>query len=138
MPRLSTYFIRAALLHLGLGFTFGALMLWNKGLPFEGRLWLLLNPHIEMVLVGWTTQLVMGVGFWIVPRFTGENRYGRVRLAWAAFILINAGVITASVGLWGNAAWLVLVGRALELSAFISFAVHIWPRVKPFAETKGV
>ncbi len=135
MPRLSVWMVRAALLHLGIGFTFGSFMLWNKGLPFEPRLALLLSPHIELVLVGWTMQLAMGVAFWIVPRFTGENKYGRVGLAWAAFVLINAGVVlvVASFLLTDTLPAMTLLGRLLEGLAVISFALHIWPRVKPFA-----
>lgn len=33
MPRLSTWFIRSALSHLVLGFTFGGLLLFHKGCP---------------------------------------------------------------------------------------------------------
>ena len=68
MPRLSVWIIRTALLYLGIGFTFGALMLFNKGVPFDPMLWRLLRPHIEFVLLGWTMQLAMGVAFWIMPR----------------------------------------------------------------------
>jgi hypothetical protein len=135
MPRLTVWMVRAALLHLGTGFTFGAFMLWNKGLPFEPRLALLLSPHIELVLVGWTIQFAMGVAFWIIPRFTGPQRYGRVWLAWGAFVLINAGVIMVVASyLLGALDWLTLPGRILEMLAVVLFAVHIWPRVKPFGE----
>jgi hypothetical protein len=134
MPRLTVWMVRAALLHMGTGFTFGAFMLWNKGLPFEPRVGLLLSPHIELVLVGWTMQLAMGVAFWITPRFTGARRYGQVWSAWAAFVLINAGVaaVVASY-LFAIAPWLTLVGRLLEGLAVVLFAVHLWPRVKVFA-----
>lgn len=97
---------------------------------------LLLSPHIEVLLVGWTMQLAMGTAFWIVPRFTGENKYGRVGLAWAAFALINAGVITVVVSflLTNYLPALTLLGRLLEGAAVIVFVVYIWPRVKPFAQ----
>ncbi|HLV45033.1 MAG TPA: hypothetical protein VKY39_08745, partial [Aggregatilineales bacterium] len=63
MPRLSVWMVRASLLYLGLGFTFGALMLANKGVPLHPRLWALLPLHAEMLLVGWAIQLAMGVAF---------------------------------------------------------------------------
>jgi hypothetical protein len=136
MPRLSVWMVRAALLHLGTGFTFGAFMLWNKGSPFDPRIGLLLSPHIELVLVGWTMQLAMGVAFWIVPRFTHGNRYGHVWLVWAAFVLINAGVIAVVISYWfAGLAWLTLVGHILESLAVVAFALHLWPRIKPFGET---
>jgi hypothetical protein len=36
---LSRWFIRASLVYLALGFTFGGLMLFNKGVPLSVRLW---------------------------------------------------------------------------------------------------
>ena len=105
MPRLTVWMVRAALLHLGAGFTFGALMLLNKGAPVSGEIWRLLWPHVELVLLGWTLQLGMGVAFWIMPRFSGERRYGRVWLGWAAFGLLNAGVVTVIGGQCGRDGW---------------------------------
>ena len=88
MPRLSRWFIRAALLYLTLGFTFGGLMLFNKGVPLSVWLWRLLPAHVEFLLLGWTVQLATGVGFWILPRF-GSLR-GNERIAWVSFVLLNA------------------------------------------------
>lgn len=133
MPRLSACFLRAALLHLGLGFTLGGLMLWNKGALIDARLWLLLPAHIEVVLFGWTLQLAMGVALWILPRFTREPRYGNIRLGWLAFGLLNAGVICVALSQWlGDTATFVVVGRLMELLAGVAFGGAIWPRVKPF------
>ena len=137
MPRPSVWLVRAALLHLGVGITFGALMLWNKGLPFEPLLWVLYLPHIEMLLFGWTVQLIMGVAFWIVPRFSNEPRYGRVGLVWGAMACLNAGVLlmVAAYLLNSPPAW-VLAGRGLELLAVALFAAHVWPRIKPMSDVQ--
>lgn len=131
MPRLSVYMIRAALIHLGIGFTFGGLLLWNKGVPFEGNIWRLLAPHIELLLAGWMIQLAMGVAFWILPRFSGEGRYGNTRLIRTAFVLFNLGIVSAALGGWAGMSWLILGGRVTQLAAAASFALGIWPRVKP-------
>jgi hypothetical protein len=134
MPRLSVWLLRAALLQLGIGFTFGALLLFNKGVPFDGRIWLLRAPHIEIVLLGWTMQLAMGAAFWILPRFSSTQKYGNVRLGWWAFALVNAGVAAVCASTWsGDAAPIVaLAGRAAEMLAGLLFAILIWPRVKAF------
>lgn len=131
MPRVSLWMIRAALLHLGLGFTFGALMLWNKGLPLGDGVARLLGPHIELVLIGWTLQLALGVAIWILPRFSGPRRHGRIELAWAACLLLNAGVVLAVAGLLGRVDGLLALGRALQALAAGAAALHLWPRVKP-------
>lgn len=131
MPRLSCWFIRAALVYLALGFTFGALILFNKGLPLFPIVWALLPVHIETVLLGWTLQLVMGMAFWILPRFAKPPYRGNEGLAWAAFILINAGILLQSLTPFvAGLGWLTLVARLLEVVGVLSFLVHAWPRVK--------
>ncbi len=133
MPRLSQWFIRAALIHLLLGFTFGALMLSNKGIPFHPGLWRLLPVHIELLLVGWTMQLVLGVAFWILPRFLirGTER-GNIRGAWLAFFLLNGGLWLVSLGaFFALSPIIVIIGRGAEASAAVLFAWHIWPRIIP-------
>ncbi len=137
MPRLGVWFVRAALLHFATGFTFGALLLWNKALPLGPSVsawtWRLLPAHMELLLVGWTVQLALGVSFWILPRWRSER--GDVRPAWAAFFLLNAGVLIIVVGAFlPTPAWGTAAGRALELAAAGAFAVHAWPRVKPWVE----
>lgn len=133
MPKLSVYLVRAALAHMGIGFLFGALILYHKGIPIYVWTWRLLTPHIELMIFGWTMQFVMGMAFWILPRFTGEQRYGRVYLGWWSFILLNSGVVLTASGAWFASGWAALVGRLLVLAAVILFAVLIWPRVKPLS-----
>lgn len=131
MPRLSVWFIRSSLAYLVLGFTFGGLMLFNKGAPLHPSLWSLLPAHIEFVLFGWTVQLVLGMAFWILPRFPKPPVRGNEKLAWTAFILINAGIwllALASFGLAGE--WLTLSGRLAEAAGILGFAIHAWPRVR--------
>jgi cbb3-type cytochrome oxidase subunit 1 len=87
-------------LYLGAGFLLGALMLAQKGLPFDPAMLRLLPLHIEFVLFGWTLQLAMGIAFWILPRFSHEPRYGNRVFAWLAFVLLNVGVLCAGLGQW--------------------------------------
>ena len=133
MPRLSIWTIRAALMYFGIGFTFGGLMLFNKGKPIDPSLWRLLPIHVEFVLIGWTMQLAMGVAFWILPRLRREERYGNTALAWVAIGLLNGGVLAIAAGEWfDNLTQLTLVGRSMEFTAVLVFAFYIWPRVKSF------
>lgn len=132
MPRLTVWMVRTALLHMGAGFTIGALMLYNKGLPFDVQVWRLLMPHIELMLLGWVMQLAMGVAFWILPRMTKGDKYGREWLAWLAYILLNIGILEVVIGHWVGSDVLSLTGRMAELAAAICFAIQIFPRIKAF------
>ena len=138
MPKLSVWLVRAALLHMGVGFLFGALLLFHKGIPIYPWAWRLLTPHIELMIFGWTMQFVMGIAFWILPRFSGPARYGRVSLGWWSFGLFNAGLIAAGFGGWFALNPLLLAGRLLTLAAVALFAVLIWPRVKPLGGDAAV
>ncbi len=132
MIRLSVWLVRTALLYLGAGFFIGALMLTQKGVPIDGALLRLLPLHIEVVLIGWTLQLALGIAVWILPRFGREPRYGRLILGWLAYGLLNAGALTVGVGQWlGAPPLIVFVGRMAEALAVLSFAAQAWPRIKP-------
>jgi hypothetical protein len=132
VPRISLWFVRASLGYLALGFTLGALLLWNKGIPLAPLVWRLLPLHIEATLVGWVVQLVMGVAYWMFPRFgmTPAQR-GRESLAWVSFWLLNAGLW--AVGLAGFSGWpgdLATLGRVAEGGAAVVMAVNIWTRTR--------
>jgi FtsH-binding integral membrane protein len=130
MPKLSYWFIRTALIYFLLGFTLGALLLAQKGFPFAPWLWRWRQAHIEFLLLGWTVQLVLGVAFWILPRF--QTSRGNVQLAWLAYFLLNTGillvVLTPVIPLPPITA---VAGRVAEVAAASSFVLHGWSRVKP-------
>ena len=140
MPRLSVFFIRAALLHFGVGVTFGGLMLANKGIPFAPWLWGLLESHIELVFFGWTLQLAIGVALWVLPRLAGPHKYGREALGWWAFGLLNGGVIAVALGRWWGMDALAMSagGRLAELAAVVLFAIQVWPRIRALSESAPV
>jgi hypothetical protein len=129
MPRLSVWFIRLGLVYLSIGFSFGALMLAHQGLALAPFLWRLRPAHIELLLVGWTVQLAMGVAFWILPRFQSSRGDGRP--VWLALVLLNLGVWLVCVGVVVDLdGWNLVAGRLAELAAVAAFAWHAWPRVK--------
>src|SRR5512146_1379007 len=131
MPRQTVWFIRASLIYLLVGFTIGALILAQKGRPYDASVWLLLPIHIEFLLAGWLLQLVLGMAFWIFPRFgTGPAR-GRERWIWASFILLSLGMLFVVLQLWLPAA--LLIGRLAEAAGIVIYIAGAWPRVKPLA-----
>jgi hypothetical protein len=128
MPRISAWAVRASLLYLLAGFSFGGLMLANKGQPFWPEAWWLLPPHIEFLIVGWAAQLALGVAFWILPRFPGGSR-GNETLAATSLLLLNLGVLL--VAFQADSPPLLLAGRLIEALSGLLFAMHAWKRVKP-------
>ncbi len=131
MPRLSVYFIRASLIYLLIGFTFGGLLLANKGVMISPAIWMLLPIHMEFDLMGWLVQLAMGVTFWILPRFSSGPARGDERLSWSAFLFVNVGILFVASETIFQVKWLILTGRVMETLALILFAVGNWRRIKP-------
>ncbi len=132
MPKLSVWAVRAALIYLATGFTFGALILANKGILFWAGSWRLFPAHIELLTLGWTTQLALAVGFWIFPRF--GNLRGNVTLAWVAFALLNVGILLVAVeGVFQWNPVLAFAGRVCETAGAAAFLLHAWKRIKPMA-----
>lgn len=129
MPNLSVWCIRMALLHLGLGFTLGALMLSAPVFGLASAVLKLRPLHAEILLVGWMAQLAFGVAYWILPRLPGNRPRGRERVAWLSLALLNAGVLAVGLEQILNAPTSVLVvGRVAEALAVFAFATHAWTR----------
>jgi cbb3-type cytochrome oxidase subunit 1 len=123
--------VRVALLALAAGAALGAVLLADPAFAGGAARW---RPvHAELLTVGWTVQLAFGVAYWILPRFRSGPERGRDELAWAAFVLVNLGVMLVALGRStpGAEAW-ALAGRCTEALAVAAFAAHAWPRVKPF------
>ncbi len=131
MPRLSIWYIRAAFVHLALGATFGALLLTSKALPAWGWAWAWLPSHIELMAYGWMMQFALGVAFWALPRYLEPPKRGDERPAWAAWALINLGVLLLAYGPALGLGWARSVGGAFQAVAVILFAWSAWPRIKP-------
>jgi len=132
MPRLSVITIRIALVHLLVGWTVGAALLIHKsGVHTFDTYLTLRESHFHLLCFGWTVQLCLGVAFWILPKFTGNDVpfYGTESLAQGAVLAINLGVVAA----FGSStlAWAFYTASALL------FVAHMWPRVKPFGAKKS-
>ena len=131
MPRPSLWFVRFSFIHLFLGFTFGGLILTNKGFPFVPLTWNLLPAHMEFLLLGWMVQLAMGVAYWILPRFRSDLPRGNVNFVWSALVLLNVGIVMVAIQPFISTTWLASMGRILETSSVLLFVFSSWQRVKP-------
>lgn len=139
MPRLSCWFIRASLLHLGIGVVLGGLILAAKGFPGSlGWTWTLLPAHIQLLVGGWMIQLTLGMAYWILPRLSGAGDRGTPGWAWTSFGSLNIGVGGAALALllrvWWRSDWIdaaLIVTAMLQIVALLAFARHAWPRVQP-------
>jgi hypothetical protein len=128
VPRLTRWFIRAGLLYLLAALVLGVgLALDPAGLPAGLR-----PATFHLFVLGWITQLIFGVAHWMFPRASRDRPRGAEPLGWAAFALLNAGLLLRLVSepavAWPGG-WLALSG-GLQLAGALCWVLLIWPRVK--------
>lgn len=134
MPTLTRWLVKAALLWLIAALGLGVAM----QLPAAARIPLLRvawPTYLHLLVVGWLTQLIVGVALWLFPRYSAERPRGSERLGWTTFLLLNLGLLFRVLGepsraLGGDAGTLLLLSAVLQLAAVLAFVVNIWPRVR--------
>ena len=101
---------------------------------WQGLFW---PVWIHLLTVGWLTQLIFGVAFWLFPRHSRMRPYGPQQLAWTAYPLLNAGILLRlfaepAIAWTASPLWRGLAGlsAAFQWVAGTLMAVYLWTRVK--------
>ena len=134
MPPLTRWLVKAALCWLVAALVLGLAM----QLPLAGHLPLLRAAwptYLHLLVVGWLTQLIFGVAFWLFPRYSADRPRGSDRLGWVSFVGLNLGLILRVLGeprrgLGAEAGTLLLLSAAAQLLAVLAFVLNTWPRVR--------
>jgi hypothetical protein len=127
MSTISIWFVRAALVHFGIGATAGAWRLAALGGALPTVPVALRPLHIEGMLLGWVCQLAFGVALWILPF---SDQVSSDRRLWGAWGLLNGGIVTVIGAQWATVPGLWVMGRAAELSAGLLVLWVLWPRAR--------
>jgi len=91
--------------------------------------------QLHLFTVGWVTQIIFGVAYWMFPRHSAARPRGSEALGWASLILLNAGLLFRVVGeplsrLGDRVGPLLVVSALLQLLAGWAFVLNTWPRVR--------
>lgn len=125
MPTLTRWFLRAALLDLVAGLALGIWLAVSPDAMAGG--WRLVYVHL--LVMGWATQMIFGVAYWMFPRKQPLDLDAFDALGWTCFVGTNLGLVVRAVaepyGMRGG----MLAAAALQLLAVLAFVVQIWPRV---------
>lgn len=139
MPRITRLFVKTALAYFVAAMVLGLLLAVRPLLPAPwssamGSVW---PVYWHLFMLGWVTQLIIGIAYWMFPRFSKAQPRGSDRLAWITYALINAGLLLRAVAepqlgsgptwLW---AWLVALAALLQWGGGMAFVANTWPRVK--------
>jgi hypothetical protein len=141
MPPIARRFIKAAFLYFVIAFLLGALMMLDRWLNFSRWLKLVYLGQLHLLVVGWLTQLAIGVAYWMFPRLRKEQNprpRGSEALAWFVLISLNAGLLLRFLlepfYLMGPRPWLAAVlalSGILQAAAAVGFGLLIWARIRP-------
>jgi cbb3-type cytochrome oxidase subunit 1 len=137
MPPLTRWFIKIALLYLIaallLGIALAARPVWTLP-PFIA----VLGPvYFHLFMVGWVTQVIFGVVYWMFPKYSKEKPHGSEGLWQATFWLLNLGLLLRLVSepmqtlspatFWG---WSLALSAVLQWLAGLILVLNTWGRVK--------
>jgi hypothetical protein len=137
MPPLTRWYIKSSLIFLVSAFLVRLLQTLGSQLEISALASALGPVYFHMFLVGWITQLIFGVVFWMFPKYTMQKPRGSETLGWATFGLLNLGLIlrivaeplhTLNPGAgWG---WPLAFSAILQWLAGLGFVLNTWIRVK--------
>ena len=134
MPTTTRWFIKSGVFYFILGITLAFLAEFPS---LTGNL-SLLPIYWHMLVMGWITQLIIGVSIWMFPRKHRDKKKRESILVWASFWTLNIGlvlrfisepfipiiedhyIIKVSITLSALSQWI----------AVMLYAIEIWPRLQ--------
>ncbi|RJQ50150.1 MAG: hypothetical protein C4538_00720 [Nitrospiraceae bacterium] len=91
------------------------------------------TSHAHLNLLGFMSMMIYGVGYHILPRFSGRNIYSP-KIMHVQFWLANAGLVGMAIG-WplqasGGASLILMIASLLSFASIMLFAVNILKTIK--------
>jgi hypothetical protein len=136
MPTLTRLFIKTALLYFAASLVIGALLLLNGPVALPRWVPALRPAYYHVLMLGWATQLIFGVIFWMFPKVSREQPRGNERLVAFTYVALNGGLLLRllfepwqSLAPGTVPAWGLGLSALLQLAAGWAFITASWPRV---------
>ena len=136
MPRLTRWFVKTSFLYLALAWIAGLLIEMQSVLKFVA-LGGLFPVYIHLFVLGWITQLIFGVVFWMFPKYSSEQPRRSEALGWWTYALLNIGLILRVIAEPIHSTqpnpfsgWTLVISAIIQFLAGLGFVVNSWGRVK--------
>lgn len=136
MPPLTRWFVKTSFVCLALALIAGLLLGLQSALGLTA-LGGVFPIYIHLLVLGWLTQLVFGVAYWMFPKFTIEKPRASESLGWWTYGLLNAGLLLRVIAEPVHAfqpglttGWMLVTAAVLQFGAGLIFVLNTWARVK--------
>lgn len=137
MPLLARFYIKTGLGYFVAALAIALLLAAQPILQLPSGIHSLSPVYMHLLTIGWITQLIFGIAYWMFPKFSKEAPRGRLWLGWAVYLLLNSGLLLRAIaepltmlladsGMGG----LLVVSAILQLAAGWGFVINTWSRVK--------
>lgn len=133
MPKISRFFIKTGLLYFLLALLLRVTIDALELLPT----FVLLPLFWHALMLGWITQIIMGVSIWMFPGRSRDEGFKAQKLPWLTYLGLNIGLTVRMVaepaiaisafGLWPA---LLVISAVLQLTAVICYILEMWPRIQ--------
>jgi len=136
MPSLTRWFVKTSFVYLILALIAGLFLVLQSSFKWTvpGGLF---PVYIHLFVLGWLTQLIFGVAYWMFPKLSSEKPRGNESLGWWTYALLNLGLFLRVVaepiqstrpGVLSG--WALVAAAALQFLAGLAFVINSWGRVK--------
>lgn len=134
MPTESRWLIRTALIYLAVALGLGVLRAGQQAGLVPGRPAVLWLPQLHFLTVGWITQLIFGVAYWLFPRPSAASREVIEWAIWGGYVSLNGGLVLRLIAEPGwlpatAETWGLGLSAGLQWVASLCFVAHFWSRV---------
>ena len=127
MDRFARWFVIMSILYLALAAVIGIAMLWSE------QAMALKFVHSHLMLLGWVSMMIYGVGYHILPRFMGRPLYSQ-KLGDVQFWLANSGLVVMllcyTVNLYRPSDGLVALTVAAGIAELVSVLLFFYNMLK--------
>jgi cytochrome c oxidase cbb3-type subunit 1 len=130
MSNVTVWFIKCAMIYLAISVLLGLHM------SASGPLYPYKPIHTHLNLLGWMSMMIFGVGYHILPRFSGAPLWSERLSVWhlwtsnIGLLGMCAGWFVISTG-WGGGGYAVLAGFSiLEGASVALFVVNMFKTIK--------
>jgi hypothetical protein len=156
MPITSRASVKASIIYLALGAVLGVILLINRWIPLGSAVSALRASHIQFLVVGWLTQFIIGVAWWLFPPLAiglrddsplpvrrGQSQRGSEALFWMALAFLNTGILLRALfeplHSWTKISFFSIlagVSGLFLLAAAVLFVANLWSRVRELGKAK--